>query len=45
MISTISAVKSAATFSDGGIFNGKTSVGDYNIARLNDGEMILNNRQ
>lgn len=45
MLSTISAVKSAATFSDGGIFNGKTSVGDYNIARVNDGEMILNNRQ
>lgn len=32
-------------FADGGIFNGATSIGDYNIARVNDGEMILNGTQ
>lgn len=32
-------------FADGGIFSGKTTIGDYNLARVNAGEMILNNRQ
>ena len=45
--SIISSIKSTATqsFADGGIFQGKTTVGDYNFARVNSGEMILNNRQ
>lgn len=32
-------------FADGGIFSGATSIGDYNIARVNGGEMILNGTQ
>lgn len=32
-------------FADGGIFGGNTSIGDYNIARVNSGEMILNGSQ
>lgn len=32
-------------FADGGIFNGASKIGDYNIARVNDGEMILNGKQ
>ena len=45
--SVIAAVKSTATqsFADGGIFQGSTTIGDYNFARVNAGEMILNNRQ
>ena len=36
---------SLPTFADGGIFNGASKIGDHNIARVNDGEMILNGRQ
>lgn len=32
-------------FADGGIFSGNRTVGDYNIARVNSGEMILNGSQ
>lgn len=32
-------------FAGGGIFDGVTSMGDYNIARVNKGEMILNSTQ
>lgn len=32
-------------YAGGGIIQGKTTVGDYNIARVNAGEMILNQRQ
>ena len=32
-------------FADGGIFSGNRSVGDYNIARVNSGELILNGTQ
>lgn len=32
-------------FAKGGIVNGATSIGDYNIARVNDGEMILSGTQ
>lgn len=32
-------------FADGGIFSANRSVGDYNIARVNSGEMILNGSQ
>jgi hypothetical protein len=31
-----------ASFADGGIIGGTTTIGDYNIARVNKGEMILN---
>lgn len=32
-------------FAEGGIFSGKSGIGDYNIARVNSGEMILNGSQ
>ena len=45
IISTIAGViASLPKFNDGGVFTG-TSIGDMNIARVNGGEMILNNRQ
>lgn len=45
MLSTIAAIRSATAFANGGIVNGRTSIGDFNIARVNNGEMILNQRQ
>lgn len=44
VIGSIASIGSQS-FADGGIFNGKTTIGDYNLARVNTGEMILNNRQ
>ncbi len=44
VISSIQSVASQS-FAEGGIFQGKTSIGDYNLARINSGEMILNSRQ
>ena len=41
----ISTTKSIGKFAQGGIVDGPTSVGDFNIARVNGGEMILNNGQ
>lgn len=32
-------------FADGGIVGGQTTIGDYNLARVNKGEMILNGTQ
>lgn len=45
--SVIGSIQSIASqsFADGGIFQGHTTIGDYNLARVNAGEMILNNRQ
>ncbi len=49
MIAITSGAQIAAVsqqhFADGGIFRGFYSSGDRNTARLNDGEMILNDRQ
>lgn len=42
IMSVFSSIKS---FADGGIFSGASKIGDYNIARVNDGEMILNGKQ
>lgn len=42
--SIISVFSSLPKFADGGIVQGK-SFGDYNLARVNGGEMILNSRQ
>lgn len=48
-IAAISAVMAAFAsvpkFADGGIFTGNSFIGDNMIARVNSGEMILNNRQ
>lgn len=40
-----SVISSIPAFAGGGVFDGKTSLGDFNLARVNDGEMILNNSQ
>ena len=45
MATTIAAVKNAATYAGGGIVGGGGSIGDFNIARVNDREMILNGHQ
>lgn len=43
--SVLAAVATLPSFSEGGIFTGNNTIGDYNLARVNAGEMILNNRQ
>ena len=43
--SILAAFSSLPSFSTGGIFAGNSTVGDMNLARVNAGEMILNNRQ
>lgn len=45
MGSIAAAIASAKSFASGGIIEGATSVGDYNIAKVNNGEMILNGTQ
>lgn len=41
----IAALANIAKFAGGGIVKGSTTMGDYNLARVNGGEMILNGRQ
>lgn len=41
----VAALASIPSFSTGGIFDGNSTIGDMNLARVNAGEMILNNRQ
>lgn len=41
----IAIFASLPTFASGGIIGGSSSIGDYNIARVNSGEMILNGSQ
>ena len=41
----IAQIHSLSGYAEGGIIKGKRSVGDMNYARVNDGEMILNDRQ
>lgn len=41
----VAALASIPSFSTGGIFAGNSTIGDMNLARVNTGEMILNNRQ
>lgn len=43
--SVLAAFASLPSFSTGGIFAGNNTIGDMNLARVNAGEMILNNRQ
>lgn len=46
MVATIASIKNATSgYANGGIVGGTTTIGDYNIARVNKGEMILNNRE
>ncbi len=41
----IAAASAIPAFAEGGIFAGNQTIGDLNLARVNAGEMILNNRQ
>lgn len=41
----IAVFASISKFAEGGIVGGKYSIGDYNLARVNSGEMILNGKQ
>ena len=46
LASTIASVfSSLPSFAEGGIINGTRTIGDMNLARVNDGEMIFNSRQ
>lgn len=46
VVAAIASAKSLkGSFAEGGIISGPTSLGDYNIARVNSGEMILNGSQ
>lgn len=41
----VSQVRSLSGYAEGGIIQGNRTLGDYNLARVNSGEMILNGRQ
>ncbi|MBD5386335.1 hypothetical protein HDR70_00355 [bacterium] len=45
LVASIASIKSATSFANGGIFDGRSSIGDMNFARVNSGEMILNHTQ
>ena len=45
IIGGIMAAANKGKFASGGIVSGPSKIGDFNIARVNGGEMILNNRQ
>lgn len=45
IMATFANFKSIGKFAEGGIVGGNSSIGDYNIARVNSGEMILNGTQ
>ena len=45
IIGGIIAAANKGKFASGGIVSGPSKIGDFNIARVNGGEMILNNRQ
>lgn len=45
IMSMFSNFKSIGGFAEGGIVGGNSTIGDYNIARVNSGEMILNGTQ
>ena len=45
IMSTLLGAISKSKFANGGIVSNASKIGDFNIARVNGGEMILNNRQ
>lgn len=45
MASVVAQINSLNSYATGGIIGGATTVGDYNLARVNGGEMILNGTQ
>lgn len=42
MVSTIASIKSATKFAEGGVVGGSTYSGDVKMARINSGEMVIN---
>ncbi len=42
---TVAQIHSISGYAEGGIIKGNRTLGDYNLARVNSGEMILNGRQ
>ena len=45
-VATVAAqIKNASKMATGGIIGGSRTIGDYNLARVNSGEMILNGTQ
>lgn len=45
LASVISQIKNLSANAGGGIISGTKTIGDYNLARVNSGEMILNGTQ
>lgn len=45
LTSVISQIHSLSGYANGGIIQGANTIGDYNLARVNSGEMILNGTQ
>lgn len=45
MASVAAQISSLGSYASGGIINSASSLGDYNLARVNSGEMILNGSQ
>lgn len=45
LIAVFATISSYSKFADGGIVGGNSTIGDYNLARVNKGEMILNGKQ
>lgn len=41
----ITQIRSLNSYANGGIIQGASTIGDLNLARVNDGEMILNSQQ
>jgi hypothetical protein len=45
LIAVFATISSYSKFAEGGIVGGSSTIGDYNLARVNKGEMILNGKQ
>ena len=45
LIAVFATISSYSKFAEGGIVGGNSTIGDYNLARVNKGEMILNGKQ
>ena len=45
LVAVFATIASYSKFAEGGIVGGATTIGDYNLARVNKGEMILNGKQ
>lgn len=45
LVAVFATISSYSKFAEGGIVGGNSTIGDYNLARVNKGEMILNGKQ